>query len=124
MQNVLLVGMGGFFGALARWYLGGVIAGITGSSFPWGTMLINVTGAFVLGFLFAASTERGIIDPAVRLPVMVGFLGAYTTFSTLMLETWRLVEGGSWILAAANMGGSVLLGTAAVVAGMAIGRLV
>ena len=69
MQNVLLVGIGGFFGALARWYLGGVIAGITGSSFPWGTMLINVTGAFVLGFLFAASTERGIIDPAVRLPV-------------------------------------------------------
>jgi fluoride exporter len=84
---------------------------------------VNLTGSFVLGLLFAASVEREVLSPALRAPVLIGFIGAYTTFSTLTLETWRLVEEGSYIAAFGNIGGSMVLGLVAVVAGLAIGRL-
>lgn len=96
----------------------------TGASFPWGTLVINVSGAFVLGLIFAAATERAIVPPEIRGPVMIGFIGAYTTFSTLMLESWRLVESGSWPGALANLGASAGLGLLAVVVGLAIGRAI
>ena len=78
----------------------------------------------MLGVLFAWVIERNVLPPDVRLPLMVGFLGAYTTFSTFMLESWRLVEEGAYGLATANLVGSVVLGLVAVVAGLAVGRLV
>jgi CrcB protein len=121
--TLLFVGAGGFFGAISRYLVDGWVAASTGGGFPWGTLVVNVTGSFVLGLLFAASVERGVLSPDIRAPVLVGFIGAYTTFSTLTLETWRLVEDGSYVFALANMGGSLLLGLAAVVAGLAIGRL-
>jgi CrcB protein len=96
----------------------------TGGGFPWGTLVVNVTGSFLLGVLFAASAERDILPAAIRAPVLIGFIGAYTTFSTLVLESWRLVEDGSYVAAFANIGGSVVIGMIAVVAGLAIGRLV
>ena len=79
-------------------------------------------GSFVLGLLFAMSVERGILPAGIRAPVLVGFIGAYTTFSTLTMETWRLAEDGSYGLALANLGGSAVLGIVAVVAGLALGR--
>ncbi len=93
------------------------------TAFPLGTLVINVTGAFLLGLLFAWATERDVLPREIRGPVMIGFIGAYTTFSTWMLESWRLVEDGAWPMALLNLGGSVLLGVAAVVAGLALGRL-
>lgn len=119
---LLLVGVGGFFGAIARYVLDGWIATATGGRFPWGTFAINVSGSFVLGLLFAMSIERGVLPAGIRAPVLIGFIGAYTTFSTLTLETWRLAEDGSYVLAIANVGGSVLLGMAALVAGLTLGR--
>jgi CrcB protein len=119
---LFLIGLGGFAGAVARYLVDGFVADRTGGGFPWGTLVINVTGSFVLGLLFAMSQERAILPAEIRGPLMIGFLGAYTTFSTFMLESWRLVEAGDWALVAANLGGSVVLGLVAVVAGLTLGR--
>lgn len=121
-MTFVLIGLGGFAGAIARYLVDGAIADRTGGGFPWGTLVINVSGSFVLGLLFALSTERAILSAEIRGPVMIGFLGAYTTFSTFMLESWRLVETGSWTAAIANLGGSMILGLVAVVAGLTLGR--
>jgi CrcB protein len=122
--QLLLVGLGGFGGAVLRWLVDGWVSERNPSAFPLGTFVVNLTGSFVLGVLFAWVLERDVLPPDVRLPLMVGFLGAYTTFSTFMLESWRLIEEGAYGLAAANLVGSVALGLVAVVAGLAVGRLI
>ena len=123
-MTVLLVGAGGFFGAIARYAVDGWVSRLTGGGFPWGTLVVNVSGSFLLGLLFAFTVERGILPAEVRAPLMIGFIGAYTTFSTLMLETWRLGETGDLGPALANVGVSVVLGLAAVAAGLGVGRFV
>ena len=123
-MTILLIAAGGATGAVARYLVDGFIVERTGATFPWGTLVINLTGSFVLGLLFALAIEGDVLPGEIRAPVMIGFLGAYTTFSTLMLETWRLVEDGAVALALANAAGSLLLGLVAVVAGLAVGRLV
>ena len=122
-MQLVLVGLGGFAGAVLRWLVDGWVSERNPTAFPFGTLVINLTGSFLLGALFAWVIERDVLPPDVRLPLMVGFLGAYTTFSTFMLESWRLVEEGAYGLAAANLAGSVVLGLVAVVAGLAVGRL-
>lgn len=121
-MTILLVGVGGFLGAISRYVVDGLVSAATGGTFPWGTLLINLSGSFALGFLFVLSIERGVLPAAIRPPVLIGFVGAYTTFSTLTLETWRLVEDGAYALALGNLGGSMLLGMAAVIGGVAVGR--
>jgi CrcB protein len=116
------VAIGGAAGAVSRYLLQGWLDGLAGGQFPWGTFVINITGSFALGVLFAAAVERGFLSPEIRVPLMVGFLSAYTTFSTLMLESWRLVEEGDLVFAMANLVGSVVVGMLAVVAGLAVGR--
>jgi CrcB protein len=120
--QLLLVGLGGFAGAVARWLVDGWVSERNPSAFPVGTLVVNLTGSFLLGVLFAWVIERNVLPADVRAPVMIGFIGAYTTFSTFMLESWRLVEDGAWALATANLVGSVVLGLVAVVAGLAVGR--
>ena len=122
-MELVLVGVGGFFGAIARRALDLWVSGRADSVFPFGTLVVNLTGSFLLGLLFAWAIERDVLPSEVRGPLMIGFVGAYTTFSTLMLESWRLVEDGAWQLAAVNLAGSVALGLIAVVGGMAVGRL-
>jgi CrcB protein len=121
--GVLLIGAGGFAGAIARY---AIDVGVTQrfASFPWGTLVVNVTGAFAVGLLFALITERAALPAELRGPLMIGFLGAYTTFSTLALESWRMIEDGAWLLAALNLGGSVAIGMIAVVGGLALGRAI
>lgn len=120
---LLLIGVGGFAGAIARYLVDGFVSERTGGSFPFGTLVVNASGAFALGLLFAMSTERAILPAEIRGPLLIGFIGAYTTFSTFMLESWRLVEGGAIVLALANLAGSMAIGIVAVVAGLAIGRM-
>lgn len=118
---LLLVGLGGFLGAISRYLVDGWVTGWS-DAFPFGTLAINVSGSFLLGVLFALTTERALLPAEVRAPTMIGFLGAYTTFSTYMLESWRLLEDGSWLLGLGNVAGSVLTGLIAIAAGLAIGR--
>jgi CrcB protein len=124
-MDLILIGAGGFFGAIARYLVDGWISGSTRvGAFPAGTFVINLSGAFALGLLFALALERASIDPRIRGPVMIGFIGAYTTFSTLMLESWRLAEDGSWGLALLNLTLSGALGMGAVLAGLTVGRAI
>ena len=116
------IAVGGAAGAVSRYLLQGWVDGLAGGRFPWGTFAINISGSFALGVVFALAVDRAVLSPEVRVPIMVGFISAYTTFSTLMLESWRLVEEGDLVLAFANLAGSVLVGMIAVVAGLAIGR--
>jgi CrcB protein len=122
LMPLLLIGLGGFAGAVARYVVDGAVADRTGGAFPWGTLAVNVSGSFALGLLFAVTAERAILPAEIRGPVLIGFIGAYTTFSTYMLESWRLVETGEIGAALANIIGSVVIGLVAVVAGLAIGR--
>ncbi len=116
--------MGGALGALARYAVDGLISHRSGGGFPWGTLLVNITGTFVLGFLFTVLTERLTVAVWFRSALLIGFLGAYTTFSTLSLETFRLLEDGSLILAVANLGGSLVAGMVAVYGGVVAGRVI
>ncbi len=121
MRTVLAVALAGALGALARWGVGAWF-GHRFSSFPWGTLVINVSGSFVLGVLFAVLVERNAGSPTMRVALMTGLLGAYTTFSTFSLETFRLFEEGATGSALANIGFSVCLGLLGVWLGITAGR--
>lgn len=118
MAAVLWVGLGGFLGANARYLLGGWIAARYGTLFPLGTFVINVTGSFILGFFLTLAQERVLIHPNVRLLFAVGFVGAYTTFSTFEYESMRLLQDGELLWSLVNLVGSVLTGGVAVLAGI------
>lgn len=122
-MTLLFLAVGGAFGAVSRYLVQGWVQDLIGWRFPWGTFVVNVSGSFVLGVLFAVAMEREILSPDVRLPLIVGFLGSYTTFSTLMLESWALVEEGDLTHMLFNLVGSVVIGMIALVAGLAVGRL-
>jgi CrcB protein len=124
MPIPLAIALAGALGALSRYWLDGVVSRRTGGGFPWGTFAINVTGSFLLGLLFTLLTERYRIDPWIRSAVTIGFLGAYTTFSTLSLETYRLLEDGAVGLAFANALGTLAVGLAALYVGIVLGRVV
>jgi CrcB protein len=121
MSDLVAVGIGGFVGAVARYLVGGWAAARLGTLFPYGTFIINVTGCFILGFLMGG-LERDAIPAALRLPIGVGFVGAYTTFSTYSYETLHLVETGSTVAAAWNVVGSNVVGLLSALTGLAAGR--
>jgi CrcB protein len=119
----VMIALAGAAGAVSRYLLQGWADGLMGGRLPWGTFLVNISGSFLLGIVFALSMDRAVLSPEIRVPVMIGFIGSYTTFSTLMLESWRLVEVGDVISALANLIGSVVVGLIALVAGLALGRV-
>ena len=138
MRNILLVAVGGSAGALARYGVGVAAARLLGKGFPWGTLLVNVAGCFVMGIVMEvlldleAHTPEAI-TPAIKLQmalwrqgVAIGFLGALTTFSTFGADTIRELDlkGGQPLIALANIGTNVVLSLAAVWLGMALMRAV
>lgn len=124
MGPLLLIGLGGFAGAMTRYLVDVRISAAMGATFPWGTMVINVSGSLAVGLLFALITEHAALPPGWRSPLMIGFLGSYTTFSTLALESWRMIEDGAWLAAGGNLLGSPALGLIAVIGGVALGRAI
>jgi CrcB protein len=122
MRNLLIVGFGGFLGAIARHGVNVAMARLWTSPFPLGTFLINVSGSFALGLVASAAAERLGFGPSWRLLLGTGVLGAYTTFSTFELETNRLVEAGALAWAAANVVASFGAGFLALRLGALIGR--
>ena len=128
MGNLLLIGIGGFVGAIARFWLSGRVQDLSGSiGFPYGTLAINLVGCFLLGILSYLIDVRGMFTPEVRSLLIIGLLGAFTTFSTFSLETFNLLAAGESIRALVNVASSVILGLAAVWAGrmllLLIGRV-
>lgn len=122
MDKYLLIGLGGFLGANARYLLGGWVADRLSPSFPYGTLVINATGSFVIGLFLSLITERFQAPPGLRLFFAIGFLGAYTTFSTFTYESLSLFEARAYAAAATNVIGSVVIGLVAVALGAALGR--
>jgi CrcB protein len=94
-----------------------------GTSFPYGTLVINVSGSFMIGLFLILATERFLVHPNWRLFFSVGFLGGYTTFSTFSFESLALIQHGYWLPGLLNMAGSVLLGLGATLCGVALARL-
>jgi CrcB protein len=124
MKTVIGIAIAGAIGALARFGVEGWVSSRSGDGFPWGTFVVNVTGAFILGFVFTVLTEKFRVEPWLRTTLTVGFLGAYTTFSTLSFETFRLIEDGAVGLGMVNAVGSLTAGLVAVYLGVVLGRLV
>jgi fluoride exporter len=122
--RITAIAVAGALGALARYALGGWVGRRTGGGFPWGTLVVNISGSLALGFLFTLLTERFLPHPTIRTAATVGFLGAYTTFSTFTFETMRLIEDGAVAQAGANIALSVVAGLVAVYAGIVLGRAV
>ena len=92
MSTMIWIGLGGFMGANLRYFIGRAVLDRFGPAFPWGTLLVNVTGALLIGLLFEILAEQMVDHPELRLLIMVGFLGGFTTFSTFALETVTLLE--------------------------------
>lgn len=110
MVNMLFIGIGGFLGAITRYSIALWIGQKWGRSFPFGTLVVNISGCLLIGFLMPLVTERFLVNPQLRLLLTVGFLGAYTTFSTFAYETGALLQDGEWLFALLNVVLSVLVG--------------
>ena len=123
MQNVALVFLGGGIGAAGRWLLQGVVQRWTGSAFPLGTLAVNISGCFLIGFLLASGEGRIQMTPSLRLFLAVGILGGFTTFSSFSFETLALFRDGEALYGMLNAGGSLLGCLAATYAGSIAGKL-
>jgi fluoride exporter len=120
--NYLWIALGAVVGASARYFLSTYIARHFSTVFPYGTLLINITGSLILGFFLVYASERVLLDPRWRLLVAVGFCGSYTTFSSYAFESFALMEQGQWLLMGLNILSSNVLCLAGVLAGGALAR--
>jgi CrcB protein len=121
-ERVLLIAFAGGLGSISRYGLEGLVDDKLGPT-VLGTFIVNVTGALALGLFVGVTEERFMLPALARPAIAIGFLGGYTTFSTLMFETIDLAESGSYLTAALNASGSVAGGLAAMYAGLTLGRL-
>jgi CrcB protein len=121
--DFLAISAGAVAGANLRYWMSRYAVRLLGPVFPYGTLTINVLGSFVLGFFLVWTTERAVVDPRWRLLIAVGFCGGYTTFSSYAYETMAFFEQGQWMLLTANFVSNNLLACAAVLAGMALARV-
>ena len=103
MQKIVFIGAAGFAGTLARYWLSGLADQRFGGTFPIGTILVNLVGCLLIGFLFHSMEEKYLVDPVVRSAILVGFLGGFTTFSSYGLQTFTLLRDGEVFLASANL---------------------
>ncbi len=121
-MDYLWVGIGGFLGANARYGMTRLVADRLGTNWPWGTFLINLIGAFLIGIVLTSLTERTVADPVWRQVIVIGFLGGYTTFSSYTFEAIALAQGGEWRAATLYVLGSNILGLIACAAGITLAR--
>ena len=123
MMTYLAIAVGGAIGALSRYALMELIATHTDSRLPWGTLLVNIFGALLIGILYVIISEKLLLSEAARALLIVGFLGAFTAFSTFSLDTLLLIQQGWWLQAVGYMLASVLVCVLATWLGMALARL-
>ncbi|HEY0974260.1 MAG TPA: fluoride efflux transporter CrcB [Solimonas sp.] len=122
MNVWLAVALGGALGSLMRYAAGRAVLSLLGAAFPYGTLVVNVAGSFVAGLLFVLLSTRWAAGEGLRELLLIGFLGGFTTFSAFSLETMRLLETGSPLLALANVATNLVLGVTACLLGLWLGR--
>ena len=123
MRDILTISLGAIAGANARYFLSRYAARLMGPAFPYGTLVINVIGSLIVGFFMIWATERALLDPRWRLLVVIGFCGAFTTFSSYAFETMAYFEQGQWLLMLTNFVSNNFLCLAGALAGMALARV-
>jgi CrcB protein len=121
-QKYLVLSLAGAAGTLARFWVGGFVQRLVGDAFPFGNFLVNLSGCLLFGLVYALVENRSGLPGELRLYVLTGFMGAYTTFSTYMFESVALLQHGQWLAASANIIGQTLLGIVCIMAGLAVGR--
>lgn len=124
MQKYLFIGLGGALGSMARYWVGSAVGGRMGVRFPYGTLVVNLTACFVLGFTLTWLGERVEFNPALRFLIPIGFVGAYSTFSTYEWETLETLRSGAFALASLYAVGSLVVGLAATWAGAAMADVI
>ena len=124
IQKFAWLALAGALGALARYGLAGLVQRFSGGSFPWGTLVVNLLGCFVAGLLWGMFEKRGVVTALPRTVLLVGFLGAFTTFSTMILETTEMLRASELMYATANLTLQNGVGLAAIFAGTMLGRMI
>ncbi|MBU2648867.1 fluoride efflux transporter CrcB [bacterium] len=107
--NILVIGIGGFFGAISRFVISRQMASLLGDAFPYGTLMVNAAGSFLLGFLTRYLLAHFVVSELVRVSLLIGFLGAFTTFSTFSYESIVLLQEGDFVKAGINILSNVVL---------------
>ena len=124
MFKLVFIGAGGFFGSIFRYIISGLIYKIMGESwFPYGTLVVNIMGCFLIGFLSGLSENRQLFNPETRLFIFVGFLGGFTTFSTFGYEVFSFAHAGQIVSSLSNISLHLFLGLGAVWAGYSFSKL-
>jgi CrcB protein len=123
LQKYFLIAVGGALGSMARYWVGSVVANRMGTKFPYGTFVINITACVIIGFSLTLLARRADINPAWRFLVPVGFIGAYSTFSTYEWETLSTLRSGAFFLASLYAVSSLILGLAAVWGGSMLAEI-
>jgi CrcB protein len=123
MQKYLLIAFGGALGSMARYWVGSAIANRVGTRFPYGTLIINVIACAIIGFSLTILSRRTGLNPSWRFMVPVGFIGAFSTFSTYEWETLSTIRNGAFLLAIVYAAGSLILGLAAVWGGAILAEI-
>ncbi len=124
METFLLISLGAMLGANLRYWIGVWVAGKLGTSFPYGNLIVNLTGSLVLGFFMTLAVDRLLIDTRWRVFFAIGFLGSYTTFSSYTFESLSLIMEGQWLPGLLNLFGSAFLGGVAVFLGIILARAI
>ena len=124
MGKLFFIGLAGFVGTLARYWISGVVARRYGETFPAGTLVVNLVGCFLVGLLFYLLQERFLVNQTVRTVILIGFLGGFTTFSSFGLQTFTLLQEREVGLALLNVGIANAGGVLLVWAGYALGKII
>ncbi len=124
LHKVVLIALAGGLGALARYWLSGMVLRVTGAGLPYGTLAVNVLGCFLFGLVWAIAAERMMVSPETRTIILVGFLGSFTTLSTFIFESHSLLADARWLLALGNLAVMNIAGLGVFALGLAIGRAV
>jgi len=123
IQKLVLLALAGAVGTLARYGLSGLVHRIDGVTFPWGTIVVNVLGCFIVGLLWSLFENRWTISGETRIIILVGFIGAFTTFSAMILESSELIRSAEWFRAVGNITIQNVVGFIALFGGSVLGRL-